>query len=161
MLAIGSTVSVTLFSMIFLGSLLVLGGIVYIANAFKTRHGASFFLSLLAGIFYAVVGVMLIIHPAIGAITVTLLMAAFYTVTGLFKIFVSVFQRFAHWGWVFFSGIVSLLLGLLIWSEWPISGLWIIGLFIGIDLIIAGWIWIALSLNLKNYKPRIDKPRID
>ncbi len=54
-------------------------------------------------------------------------------------------MRFPHWGWVLFNGIITLILGIIIWRQWPVSGLWVIGLFIGIDLIISGWAWIMLS----------------
>lgn len=149
-LAMGAAGFTTLFSMIFLGSLLFIGGIVQGINAIKTRHGGGFLVNVLAAILYVVMGALLIANPAIGAITLTLLLAAFYTVSGLFKIIASLTNRFAQWGWMLFSGIVSLALGLLIWAEWPISGLWVIGLFVGIDLIIIGWIWVSLALSAKN-----------
>lgn len=155
-IAIGAATFVTMASMVFFGALLMIGGVVQAVNAFKTRFGESFWLNLLAGVFYFIVGGLLFMHPTVGALTVTLLLAAFYTVSGLFKIISSLSQRYSQWGWVLFSGIVSLLLGLLIWSEWPISGFWIIGLFIGIDLIMVGWVWIALSLAAKNFEePKI------
>jgi uncharacterized membrane protein HdeD (DUF308 family) len=152
-LAVGGSVFVTLASVVFFGSLLLIGGVVQTVNAFKTRHGSGFFLSLLSGILYFVVGGLLILHPAVGAITLTLLLAAFYSASGLFKMIAAVTQRFSHWGWVFFSGAVSLLLGILIWSQWPFSGLWVIGLFIGIDLIVLGWMWVALALQNKSLTP--------
>lgn len=155
-IAIGAATFVTLASMVFFGILLMIGGAVQAVNAFKTRLGESFVLNLLAALLYIVVGVLLFMHPTVGALTVTLLLAAFYTVSGLFKIISSLSQRYAQWGWVLFSGIVSLILGLLIWAEWPLSGFWIIGLFIGIDLIMIGWVWIALALAAKNF----DEPRI-
>ena len=92
---------------------------------------------------------MFITHPTATAVAVTLLLAAFYCISGIFKIIVSLTRPVVQWEWLLFSGIVSLALGLLIWAEWPAVGLWLIGLFIGIDLIFAGWFWIMLSMVAK------------
>lgn len=140
----------TLTSIIFFGILLAIGGFMQLGYAFMGRKGQGFTSTLLSGVFYTIVGFVLITHPAVAAIALTLLLAAFYTVNGIFKIVVSLVHPVAQWGWLLFSGIVSLALGLLIWAEWPAIGLWIIGLFIGIDLIITGWFWIILSLKAKN-----------
>jgi len=148
-IAIGVSPFVTLASMIFFGAILLAGGIVQLINAFKTRHGDGFFLNLLGGVFYIVVGILLIMHPVEGAIAATLLLAAFFSVSGIFKIVASLVHRFGHWGWVLLNGLVSLALGIMILMQWPASGLFIIGLFIGIDLLMLGWVWVALSLSTK------------
>jgi uncharacterized membrane protein HdeD (DUF308 family) len=57
--------------------------------------------------------------------------------------------QFPHWGWVLFGGVLNLLLGILIWWGWPASALWVIGLFVGIDMIYNGWTWVVLALSLK------------
>jgi uncharacterized membrane protein HdeD (DUF308 family) len=152
MLAIGAAGYVTLVSMVFFGALLLTAGVIQAINAIKTRHGGGFLVNVLTALLYIVVGIMLILNPAVGAITLTLLLAVFYTVSGLFKIVAAVTHRYAQWGWLLFSGIVSLVLGLMIWAQWPVSGLWIIGLFIGIDMIILGWIWVTLALTSKTLK---------
>jgi uncharacterized membrane protein HdeD (DUF308 family) len=145
-ISVATATFVTLASMIFFGALLLAGGVVQAFNAFKTRHGQGFFLSLLGGIFYCIVGALMIRHPVTGALTFTLLLAAFYAVGGIFKIVASLTHHFENWGWVLLNGCISLLLGILIWNEWPNSGMFIIGLFIGIDLIMVGWVWVALAL---------------
>ena len=53
------------------------------------------------------------------------------------------------WGWQALDGIIAFVLGLLVWTQWPASGLWVIGLFIGIDLIFYGAAWIAFALSLR------------
>lgn len=152
MFAVAAAGITTLATMLVFGSLLVAGGIIQGINAIKTRHGGGFFVNILGAILYCVTGALLLLHPEVGAITLTLLLSAFYTVSGLFKIIAAFVKRYAHWGWLAFSGFVSLALGLLIWSQWPVSGLWVIGLFIGIDLIIVGWMWIAFSMAVKDAK---------
>lgn len=151
-LAIGSSTLVTLASVIFLGSLLLIGGILQMAYTFSIRDWSGFFVSLLAGILYSVVGFLMIIHPELSAVTLTLLIAAFYVVGGMFRMVSSATTRFKYWGWAFFSGLVKFALGVLIWLGWPATGLWILGLFIGIDLIFYGWFWVLLSLTARSLK---------
>lgn len=144
--AIATSTVVTVASMVFLGALLLIGGALQIGYTFSVRNWSGFFLSLLAGILYAVVGFLLIAHPTAGALSLTLLLAAFYIVGGIFRIVGALATRFEHWGWALFSGIVTLILGLLIWTGWPATGLWVFGLFIGIDLLVYGWFWVMLAL---------------
>lgn len=153
--AISTSVLTTVVSMFFLGAILLTGGIVQIIYAFWVRKWSGFFLSLLAGILYGVCGAFLLAHPLAGALSLTLLLAAFYVAGGIFRIVTSLTTRFEHWGWALFSGIVKLALGLLIWAGWPATGLWVFGLFIGIDLLFFGWFWVLLALTAKNEKPGV------
>lgn len=147
--AIGAATTVTVVSVILLGSLLLIGGLVQIFYAFWARQWSGFFFSLLAGILYTVTGTLLIVHPTAGALSLTLLLAAFYIIGGIFRIVGSLMMRYEMWGWSLLSGIVKLILGVLIWTGWPATGLWIFGLFIGIDLIFYGWFWVLLALSAK------------
>jgi uncharacterized membrane protein HdeD (DUF308 family) len=78
-------------------------------------------------------------------------------VGGVFRIVGSLMYRFPQWGWVLFGGVLNLLLGILIWQQWPFSGFWVIGLFVGIDMIFNGWIWVMLALRLKSL-PKLTTP---
>lgn len=149
LLSIAASTFVTLATVVFLGTLLLIGGVVQIGYTFTVRQWSGFFLSLLSGILYAVVGFLLLAHPTAGALSLTLLLAAFYIVGGIFRIVGSAMMQFEHWGWALFSGIVKLALGLLIWLGWPATGLWVFGLFIGIDLLFYGWFWVLLSLTAR------------
>ena len=153
-LALGSSVAVTLFSMIFLGWLMILAGIVEAVHAFWKKEWGGLFLHLLIGVLYIVVGFMVLANPAASALSLTLIMAIFFILMGIFRIIVAAAMRFPHWGWVLFNGIITFILGIIIWRQWPISGLWVIGLFIGIDLIISGWAWIMLSCAARRAAPQ-------
>jgi uncharacterized membrane protein HdeD (DUF308 family) len=59
-------------------------------------------------------------------------------------------ERFHGWGWVLANGIVTLILGVLIWREWPESALWVIGMFVGIDMLFAGWSWVMTALAVRS-----------
>jgi uncharacterized membrane protein HdeD (DUF308 family) len=158
-LAIGSATFTTFFSIFFMGFLLLIGGIAKIVYSFWAREWSGFFLSMLIGIFYALVGFLFLAKPIPSAAALTLLMGSLFFVSGLFKIIGSVVVRFEQWGWVLTSGIISLILGILILSEWPLASLWIIGLFVGIDLIFYGWTWVILSLGARSALERPIKTR--
>jgi uncharacterized membrane protein HdeD (DUF308 family) len=144
------SVTVTLVSVVFLGVLLIVGGVVQAGHAFGSRSWSGFFTHLLAAILYVVVGCLAVTRPAIGAISLTLLLAAFFLVGGLYKFFGALFTRFPSWGWVMLNGVIEVILGILIAAQWPISGLWVIGMFIGIDLLLSGWSFIMLGTTTRS-----------
>jgi len=157
LVVMGSAYTATIFSVLFFGFLLVGAGIVQIVQAVLAREWSGFFLSLLLSILYVVVGALCIANPVTAAMNMTLLIAAFCFIGGLFKMIVSLVIRFESWGWVFFNGLVTFILGALIYSEWPLSGLWLIGAFVGIDMLLSGWSWIILSLAAKRANAMISR----
>jgi uncharacterized membrane protein HdeD (DUF308 family) len=148
--AAGASVFTTLVSVILLGSLLVVGGVAKIIYSIWLRRWSGFIPNLLVGILYAVVGGYTLMHPAASAVALTLLIAILFLISGIFRVASSLSLQFENWGWVLFSGLISIALGAMILAEWPQSGLWVLGLFIGIDLIFSGWTWIFLSLGARN-----------
>jgi uncharacterized membrane protein HdeD (DUF308 family) len=143
------SVSVTVISMLMFGWILLIAGIIEALQAFRHRHSGHFLLHVLNAVLSMVVGIMLLGHPLAGALVITLLIAAYFTVAGIFRIFAALSHRIPGWAWMLTNGVVTLILGLLIWAQWPISGLWIIGLFIGIDLIFTGWAQIMLAMAIR------------
>jgi len=143
--ALGASGIVTLASVLFFGWMLVFGGAVQAVHAFWFRRWGGFFRHLLGGVLGIVVGGLLVARPLAGAESITLLLAAFFVVGGVFRIMAALAVRFPSWGWTLMSGVVTLLLGIIIWKQWPISGLWVIGTFVGIDLIFDGWSLVMLG----------------
>ena len=135
---IGSSYYATVFSVILFGFFLLAAGVIQIAQAFLARKWSGLFLSLLLGVLYIVTGFLCVAKPTVTAIGLTFWIAAFCFVAGLFRMLTSLILRFDQWGWVFFNGLVTFILGVMIYSDWPISGLWVIGIFIGVDLILSG-----------------------
>jgi uncharacterized membrane protein HdeD (DUF308 family) len=148
--AVSYSAVATLASMLLFGMLLLLGAIFQIVTAFWGRSWRGFFLHLLTGILYLVVGVFMIEKPVEAEVGLTLLVAASLLVGGILRIILSVVERFDGWGWMLLNGIVSLLLGIAIWKQWPLSGLWVIGLFIGIEMLFSGLSWVMLGLGLRS-----------
>jgi uncharacterized membrane protein HdeD (DUF308 family) len=144
--ALGSSVLVTLASVVLFGWILLIMGGIEVGHAFWQRQWGGFFLHLVNGILSIVVGFLLATSPGASAVVLTLLLAMFFMAGGLFRIFTALMMRFPSWGWRLLNGIVTLVLGILIWNQWPVSGLWVIGLFVGIDLIFSGWTTVMLAL---------------
>lgn len=148
-LAIFFSYTSTIFSIIYIGAFLVVAGVVEAVQSFKLRLWSRFFLHAILGVLYFVAGVFLLMNPAFNAISLTLLLAIFFVISGIFKMVFALSSTIPHKGWIVFNGAITLLLGILIWQQWPISGLWVIGLFVGIDMIFTGWAWIALAMMAK------------
>ncbi len=153
-IAIGMPILTTLASAVAFGLLLLLGGIAQLVGAFWTRDWSGFFISLLMGILYVVLGAMFLRRPTDAVVAMTLFLACALMVGGLFRIIGSLMYRFPHWGWTLVGGIINLTLGIMIWEQWPGASLWVIGLFIGIDLIFTGWTWVMLALAVRKLGPR-------
>jgi uncharacterized membrane protein HdeD (DUF308 family) len=149
MVALGSVVIASLAVAVAFGVLLLLGGLAESVGAFWCRGWSGFFLHLLSGVLSIVVGMLFVRVPAGALAALTLLVACFLMVGGIFKIVAAVGYHFATWGWTLASGVIDLVLGVLIWQEWPASALWVIGLFVGINLLFRGVNWIALGLALR------------
>jgi uncharacterized membrane protein HdeD (DUF308 family) len=146
---LGSPVIATLATVTTLGVLILLGGGAEVVGAFWCREWSGFFLALLSGVLGVVLGLMLLGNPIQGGITLTILLASFLFVGGIFKVAAALAHRFDGWGWLLLSGAIDLVLGVMIWRELPMSGLTIIGVLVGISLIFRGITWLMVGFALK------------
>jgi uncharacterized membrane protein HdeD (DUF308 family) len=143
------SVRTTVISMSFFGWLLLIAACVEIVQSFLVGKWAGFFLHLLAAVLFGVTGALFVRRPVISAEVATLFMAMFFLVAGLFQLASALAVHLPGWGWQALNGIITFVLGILLVAEWPVSGLWVIGLFVGIDLVFYGWAWVALALDLR------------
>ena len=102
-------------------------------------------LDAVAGILGILIGLLVVTHPVAGALAWTLLFASFFTVIGIFRMVAAFRLKFPNWGWAAFDGAVTLLLGILLWAEWPWSGFWFLGIAVGISLVLRGWAYVMLA----------------
>jgi uncharacterized membrane protein HdeD (DUF308 family) len=138
MTCIGKAQIATTFSILALGWVLCISGVLWLVNSFYAFSWHGFFLYLLNAIIRIVTGYLLIRHPDAGAQGVTLLLATLFMVGGLFRgVGASVIQ-FPRWGWTVFSGLVSFGLGIYLLATWPAATTYFIGVVIGVDLIFDG-----------------------
>lgn len=147
--AVARSVTATIVSMLFFGWLLVLACVIEVTQAILVGHWVGFFHHLVAAILFGVTGFLIVTRPLLGAEVATILMAVFFLISGLFQFVGSWWVALPGWGWQALDGIIAFVLGLFVLAQWPASGLWVIGLFIGIDLIFYGAAWIALALGLR------------
>jgi uncharacterized membrane protein HdeD (DUF308 family) len=148
-IALSSAFITTLATVLFIGIILIASGLAHSVNSFWSADWKEFFAHLMVGILSIVVGWMIITNPTLGALSITLLAAVYFIAAGLFKIAGSLLLPISNWGWLFLSGLVTLILGVLIVAQWPGSALWVIGLFIAIDLLFSGWTSIMFALALR------------
>lgn len=132
-----------------LGILLIVGGAATIVNSFWAGKWSALLLQLLVGILYVVAGMAIMDAPAESIVVMTLFIAAFFIVVGLFRIVAALLLRFSGWGWVLLNGVVTLLLGVIIYRQWPEASLWVLGILIGVDMLLYGWTWIMMALMLR------------
>ena len=149
LVALGSVAIASLATAVAIGALMLVGGVAEVIGAFWCRGWSGFFLHLLSGVLSIVVGVLFLRAPVGALLALTLLLACLLTASGIVKIVAALSYRFGAWGWPLASGVIDVILGVLIWMEWPASALWVIGLFLGISLVFRGVNWIGLGLGLR------------
>jgi uncharacterized membrane protein HdeD (DUF308 family) len=125
---------------IFVGWLFFIAGIFRAVSVWHSRQMPGFGWSLLTAVLAIVLGLVLILRPLAGVLTLTMVLVAFFIVEGIASIIGAIEHRqhLRSWGWVLFSGIIDLLLAYLIWAGWPSSAAWAIGLLVGINMIFLG-----------------------
>ena len=139
----------TIVAVDFFGWILVIAGAGVTIHAFWAKRWSGFFLQLFSGLLYLVAGWMLATHGELSAIALTLVIAISFVVQGAFRIGAALSTRIDGWDGLLVSGIITLLLGLMIWNEWPLSGVWVIGLFVGIDMFFYGGWFVSLALAVR------------
>ena len=138
---------------IFIGWLLVIGGIFRAITLFQSPRLPGTGWSILATLLAIVVGVLLLAKPFEGILTLTMVMIAFFIIQGILSIMMSLHYRkiVRSWGWTLLSGIVDLILAYLIWQGWPDTATWAIGLLFGINMLFAGVALIMAALGLRTH----------
>ena len=147
--AIIRSVAATVVSMLFFGWLLVFAAGLEVGQAIMLGKWAGMFHHWLAAVLFGVLGVLIISRPVITAEVVTLMMGALFLVAGLFQLIALFVSSVSDWGWHAINAVITFVLGILIVAQWPVSGLWVIGLFVGIELLVYGITWIAVALSLR------------
>jgi len=148
--AIGAPVVATFTTVTVFGILLLFGAAVELVSMVWVRRWRSFLHHLLSGLLYGFLGLVLLDRPALGAAGYTLLMAVFFVGAGVARVVFALSHRFPGRGWTIVSGAVSVFLGVLIWRELPEAALWVIGTFVGIELVFNGVSWLMLGFAVHN-----------
>jgi uncharacterized membrane protein HdeD (DUF308 family) len=149
-IALANLFVATVASVFYIGMMMLVGGVAYLVHAFQVKGWDHILFWAASGILYTIAGLLAFWNPALTAVIVTFFMAVALIVAGLFRIWVGFRMRpMRGASWVIFGGVITALAGLVIALGWPVNSLWILGLFLAIDLTMQGWALIAVALAAK------------
>jgi uncharacterized membrane protein HdeD (DUF308 family) len=144
--ATSAAFTTTLLTVLTIGVLLVIAGIFELVNAFRNAKYGGFWMHLFTALLDLVCGALLMAYPGAGALTLTLILAIFFLVGGGMTTISALMVDLPCGGWAVLSGVLDVILGIFLLSSWPFSGLWFLGLAVGISLIFRGFWWAAFAL---------------
>ncbi len=151
-LALGNQLFATIASVYFLAFILLSGGIIQIIEAFHMRVVNRALYFGIAGLLYAIAGVIIYFQPLVTSVVLTMLLAAVFIAAGIVKIWDGIkFRKMMGSSWVIFSGVLTLVLGLFVIKSWPENSLFVIGILVGVDILFQGWVCFSLGLSLREY----------
>lgn len=131
-----------------IGWLFIIGGIVQGYRTFKIRHVPGFYTSVISALLSIGIGIILLMYPLTGMVTLTILLIAYFLIDGVVRIATAFQLRSTQgWGWLALSGAFSLALGVILWSGWPETIVWGLGLLVGINMLFFGCSLLTLALS--------------
>ena len=152
-IALGSVAMATVATVFIVGIMMLLAGVAEIISAFQVKTWGKFVLWLLLGILYVVAGFAAFENPLLAAAVLTLVLGFALVVSGVMRIILAFgMKEGMPWMWIALSGVITFLLGAIILAHWPVSSVYVLGIFLGIDLVFAGAGWIGLGLGLRRYR---------
>ncbi len=152
-IGLGATFALTLASVFIFGVLLLIGGGAQLFDAFYFTGWKNRLWHILIALIYFTAGGIILYDPVMASAMFTLLIAWALIAIGALRIWVAFQMKgMKGWGWTLVGGIAAILLGIMIMAKWPVSGLWVIGLFVAIELIINGWSMISLAIAARQAK---------
>lgn len=158
-LAVGSPMVAAVAVNVLIAWLIMIAGVVHLAVAFHTREAGSLIWRFLVGLAYLAFGIYMIARPVVGVASLTLLLASLFLVEGIFDIVLFFQIRAARRSnWILLDGIVTLLLGLMIYLQWPSSSAWAIGTLVGVSLIFSGVTRVMLALAVRRVASAAEPP---
>jgi uncharacterized membrane protein HdeD (DUF308 family) len=148
-LAFGSVMIATIVTVYFVGAAMIAAGVAEIVVGVQAKSWKSFFVWIMLGVLYATAGLCAWANPLLAAGVLTLLLGASLVASGLVRIFLAFQMKSGSaWGWVALSGAITALLGMVVLAQWPVSSLYILGVFLSVDLLFAGIGWMSLGMTL-------------
>lgn len=134
-------------------AVLVVTGVAQVIQSFRSPGSADRIISAILGVIIACLGLLVWRNPEVGSGFLMALLMIFFVVNGLWKVTTSWrFRGASGWIWLMLSGLVSLVFVYLLWSQWPVAGAWVIGVFIGIDLLLTGISMIILAVTARRIR---------
>ncbi|MGA2030622.1 MAG: DUF308 domain-containing protein [Thermoguttaceae bacterium] len=135
-----------------LAAVLMIAGVVTIIGSFWVGKWSGTLIQLLVGILYLAAGFVVSDRLLPSILLLTVFVAVSFMVMGAFRVLAALLVRFPQWGWALLNGVITFLVGLIIYRHLPIDAPWVIGLLVGLEMLFNGWTWIMLALELKNLR---------
>jgi uncharacterized membrane protein HdeD (DUF308 family) len=154
-IALYAAVVASFVSVIYLGVLLLVVGVLEIVSAFRVRHSGPFVAYFLAGLLSLVVGALFLYEPLASLASLTLLIAGYLFTSGLFRGITAVTDRYPRWGWDLAYALVAFVLGIYVVATWPVSSLWVVGTVVGVEILTRGATLVAAALALRALAHRL------
>ena len=149
-IALGSVVMATVATVYVVGIMMIIAGVFEVIHSFQIKTWGRFLFWLLLGVLYIIAGFTAFDNPLLTAVWLTLILGAALVASGIMRVFLGFNMKGGTpWGWVVASGLITLLLGIIILVHWPVSSLYVLGIFLGVDLVFAGASWIGLGFGLR------------
>ena len=159
--ALAASVLTSFITVIYVGVLLVIVGLLEIVSAFRVRHtGGPFLAYILAGVLSIVVGALFLDRPLVSLASLTLLIAGFLFASGLFRAIIALTERYRHWGWDLLYGAVAVALGALVVITWPFSSFWVLGTVVGAEILVRGITLVAASSRIRELEHRMPRAAV-
>ncbi|MGQ3671298.1 HdeD family acid-resistance protein [Xanthobacter sp. TB0136] len=148
--ALGHVLISSIATALYVGAFILVAGAAQVIHAFRVQGWSSFLFWLLCGVLYIIAGGLILYQPLMGATIITIFIGAALAVEGVFRIFAAFASRGGSgWGWVFLSGLITLALGCMIIARWPVDSVYVLGIFLGVDLVFAGVSTFFFGLSLR------------
>jgi uncharacterized membrane protein HdeD (DUF308 family) len=155
-LAVGSPLLAAIAVNLLIAWLIILAGLIHLILAFYAHRGGRLIWKMLVGLAYIFFGSYLLTHPLLGVASLTLVLALLFLIEGVLDITLFLKMRSVRGSsWVLVDGIITLLLGLMIYLRWPSSSVWAIGILVGVSMIISGLTRVMLSLAVRKVAPTL------
>ncbi|HEV7308348.1 HdeD family acid-resistance protein [Ensifer sp.] len=149
-LAFGNLLMASVASVYYIGIIMLIGGLFNLGHAFQVKGWDGVLYWGLSGACYTIAGLFAFINPLLALSFLTVVMAVSLMIAGAFRFWVGLKLRpLQGWGWVTLGGIVTFVAGLIIATGWPVNSLWILGLFLAVDLVMQGLSLIAFGVLAK------------
>ncbi len=149
-IGLGMTVGLTVVSIIFIGAMFIIAGFAQIVDVFKSHQWKGIVGHALIAVLYILGGGLIIHDPILASTIITALIAWILIIIGVTRLIMAIVLRHAAgWGWLLFAGLTAIVLGILILMQWPVSALWVIGMFVAIELIVNGWSYIFIAMGMR------------
>lgn len=152
-IGLGMTFTLTVASVLLFGVLILIGGVAQLVQAFQDKGWKSVVWHVLIALLYIAAGILVMRNPVGASLLLTVMLAGALVAVGVLRIIMAFQLRGdSGWVWLLIGGIVTLLLGFMIFAKWPVSGLWVIGLFVAVEMIVNGWSYIAIALAARRVR---------